>query len=127
MFSSGVFAANRPRPARGGRVPGAALAMRAKMAAASCNHDAPDGGSATRAGLAGFLINLQPLMKIPGPALDVNIISKSGSLKIDGALENFPDRLVKPARGGGSNALRLGKRMNAGFKQRLVRINISQA
>lgn len=96
------------------------------MAASTGDDDAPDGSLAARARFAGFLINPQVLTKVARPPLDINIISKSGSLKFDCALENLLHRAVKPASGRGRYMRRLGKGMNAGFKQRFVRINISQ-
>lgn len=97
------------------------------MAASTCDDYAPDGSLAARARSAGFLINPQMLMEIARPTLDINIIAKSGSLKIDCALENFLHGAVKPTRGDGRYVRRLRKGMNAGFKQRFVRINVSQA
>src|SRR5512146_235988 len=108
-------------------MPGTALAVGTKMAASPGDDNTPDGGLAARAGFTFFLINAQPLMKVAWTAFDVNIIAKSRSLKINGALENFLHRAVKAVCGSGRNALRLGERMNAGFKQRLVRIDVTQA
>lgn len=97
------------------------------MAAAPRDYDAPDRTSAARTGSVGFLVHAQPLKIISRPAFDIDIVAKSSSLKIDRALKNFLHRAIQSASGGGRNPVRLGKGMNAGFKQGLVRINISQA
>src|SRR5690242_2849887 len=119
---------SRPlRAAHFGCVPGAPLALGTVVAAASCDHDAANGTSAARAGSVGFLVHAKPLKIISRPAFDVDVVAESSSLKIDGALEHFLHRAIQPVSGGGRNPIRLGKGMNAGFKQGLVRINISQA
>lgn len=117
----------RPRTTHSCDMSRTALAAGAKVAAPTCDDNAPDGSLAARARFTGFLINSQMLMEIARPTLDINIIAKSSSLKIDCALENFLHRVVKAACGGGRYVRRLGEGMNAGFKQRFVRINVSQA
>jgi len=114
------------RARHSGGVPGAALAARAKMAAAPCNDDAPDRALAAGTRPPRFLVNPQPLKKVSLPSFNVNVIAEAGSLKIDSLLENFLDRPVKAARGGGRNVFRLGERMDASLEERLVRIDVSQ-
>jgi len=69
------------------------LAARTEVAAASGDDDAPDRPATTPARLAGALVNAQERHVVAGAPLDVNIIAKTGALKLDGVLENFPHRL----------------------------------
>ena len=110
-----------------GHPPGASLTIRAEVAAAAGDHNAPDGSPAPWARLAGFLINAQSLKIISWPSFNINVVAKSGSLKINCTFEHFLDGPVKAARGIGRNVFRLGKRMDAGFKERLICINIPQS
>ncbi len=110
-----------------GRIPGTVLASRAEVAASPGDDNTADGGPAARARLTVFLINPQTLKVISRPAFNIDVVAESGSLKIHGALENFPNSAIKAVRGVERDMFRLGKRMDASFKQRLVGINVSQS
>ena len=87
------------------------------MAAAPCDHNAPDGPPTAAAGFAGALVNTEAGFIIAGPALDVHVVAEAGALELDGVLQDFPDRPEKAAGFWRGNPAGLCQRVDAGHKE----------
>jgi len=109
-----------------GDLAGTWLAARAEVAAAPRDHEAPDRPAATTAGFAGALVNAQALGVIAGAALDVNVVAEARALELHGVLQDFPDCPEKAAGLPGGNPAGLRQRMDAGHKERLIRIDVAK-
>ncbi|HYA64605.1 MAG TPA: hypothetical protein VED66_15480, partial [Candidatus Sulfotelmatobacter sp.] len=105
---------------------GTGLAAGAEMAAAPCDHNAPDGPPTAVAGLAGALVNSQAERVIAGAALDVDVIAEARALELHGMVQDFSDRFEKAAGSWSGNPTGLRQRMYAGHKERLISINIAE-
>src|SRR5579885_70092 len=103
-----------------------ALAARAEVAAAAGDHDAPDGGTTARTGLARFLIDLEPLKIVSRTAFDIDIVAEAGSLQSDSPLQDLLHRAVKPLRRSCRNMPWLRERMDARLEERFVRVNVTE-
>src|SRR5436190_14125364 len=114
-------------PAAKRRVPRARLALRAKMAAAPCNHNAGDGGTAAPAWPARSLVNAQVRKKISRTPFDVDVVAEAGALEFDGALQHTLEGAQKAASLVSGNPARLRQRVEPREVQSFIGINVSHA
>ena len=95
------------------------------MAAAPCDHHAADRPATASARFAGALVNAQAQLVIAGAALDVNVVPEACCPGASRRGRGLSYRSEEAAGFQCGNPAGLRQRMDAGHKERLVRVDVA--